>query len=137
MTSAGIGTGGAGAGAMNGGTAGMDPDLIELDGPRCDSRRAADCTGVSSYNDSGSLTFRSAPELSDCASYVSFDGCGKLVFSFDTNGCAVSVGPGSGGWATSAHLDPLRECLTKVFNSARFACLASGTLSFWESCYVP
>jgi len=126
----GTGTGTAGRGA------GTGDDAIELDGPRCETRRVGNCAGVASVYSSNSSTFASAPELAACASYVSFDGCGDLIYSFDFDGCAVSVDPGPGGWKNSEHLAPLRDCLSKVFGDARFACLSSGTLAFNESCMI-
>jgi len=109
---------------------------LELDGPPCQTRRAADCTGVVDRYSSDHATFDDAPELAACSQYVSFDGCGKLIFSFDRNGCGVSVGPGPGGWNDSGHLSLLRDCLSSAFSEARFPCLASGTLTFEESCLI-
>jgi hypothetical protein len=130
VASAGAGTGGMGA------AAGVSSDEIELDGPACETRRAADCTGVVDTYSSEQGTFDDAPELAACSRYVSFDGCGKLVYSFDGDGCVVSVGPGPNGWKNSGHLSLLRDCLSNAFSEARFSCLASGTLAFDESCLI-
>jgi len=139
-----LGTGGAaGAGGTAGvagnpaaGATGEDAALIELDGPACDRRREADCTGLETDYHSSSGTFDATPELSPCTASVSFDGCGELVYSFDEDGCAVSVGPGRNGWKDADHLDPLRSCLSTLFNAARYSCVASGTVTFHESCFV-
>ena len=111
-------------------------DELELDGPPCETRRPADCTGVVDRYSSDNATFDGAPELAACSHYVSFDGCGKLIFSFDPEGCGVSVGPGPGGWKNSGHLSLLSDCLSSAFSEARFSCLASGTLTFEESCLI-
>ena len=119
-----------------GAAAGTSADEIELDGPACETRRAADCTGVVDTYSSDHGTFDDAPELAACSRYVSFDGCGKLIYSFDLDGCVVSVGPGPGGWEDSDHLSLLRDCLSNAFSGARYSCLASGTLAFDESCLI-
>lgn len=130
VASAGAGTVGMGA------AAGASSDEIGIDGPPCETRRAADCTGVVDTYSSDQGTFDAAPELAACSRYVSFDGCGKLVYSFDVDGCVVSVGPGPGGWRDSGHLSLLRDCLSNAFSEARFSCLASETLAFDESCLI-
>jgi len=80
--------------------------------------------------------FDDAPALGECSGLASVDGCGDLVFTFDANGCATSVGPGEAGWDASAHLDRLRACLSRVLGAGRFVCLASSTLHYDESCRI-
>jgi hypothetical protein len=80
--------------------------------------------------------FRQTPAFAGCQAFNSFDGCGTLVFTFDAEGCAVSVSPGARGWQDSQHLAGLQGCLGEALQSARFPCLASGTLRYEESCLV-
>jgi hypothetical protein len=64
------------------------------------------------------------------------DGCGEVTFDFDANGCAYNVRPPPEEWDADDHLGNLRECMTEAVTGARFACLASRTLSFHESCFI-
>ena len=117
--------------------AGAGPEAIPLGGPECATRPAADCAGIdrSDYY-SGHGVFDASPELAACSAYVSFDGCGKLDYAFDEEGCVLFVDPGPSGWRQSGHLSLLRDCLTAAFTEARFSCLASRTFAFYESCYI-
>jgi hypothetical protein len=108
---------------------------VDLDFADCSERPLSDCQGVEAIYDSNSR-FAGTPAFAECARYNSFDGCGKLEFSFDAEGCAVSVAPGPSGWKDSQHLAPLRDCLSDVLHGARFPCLAAGTLEYQESCFV-
>ncbi|HEX5101100.1 MAG TPA: hypothetical protein VFV94_16430 [Polyangiaceae bacterium] len=143
---------GAGAGGSGAGTVGMTitegeggfvgatdagPEGIPLGGPECETRRAADCEGIDRSDFySGHGVFDASPELAACSAYVSFDGCGKLIYAFDDEGCALFVDPGPSGWKQSEHLSLLRDCLSRAFTEARFSCLASRTFAFYESCYI-
>ena len=131
------GAGGSAGTGISAGTGGCNEEAdpwISVDASDCAERADGDCTGVAcefSY-----LQFDQAPAFTDCSRYLSFDGCGRLVFSFDANGCATGVGPPPEAWDTSEHLGDLRACMTEVFARGRFACLASQTLSFHESCFI-
>jgi hypothetical protein len=141
--------GGAGSSAGTGGVtitdgeggfvaaAGAGPEAIALDGAECVTRRPGNCEGLdkSSYY-SGHGVFNASAELAACSAWVSFDGCGELIYAFDDEGCATTVDPGPGGWKDSEHLSLLRDCLSSVFAEARFLCLASRTFAFYESCYI-
>jgi hypothetical protein len=116
--------------------AGAGPHAEPISGADCARRRAADCSGIKSSYHSDRDVFGEAPELAACSEFVSFDGCGKLVYSFDDQGCAFRVEPGPDGWQPSSHLSPLRDCLTEIFEDASFACLASRSLRFDESCFL-
>jgi hypothetical protein len=111
-------------------------DSIPLDASDCSARPQGDCTGVTTQFTSNGA-FDAAPALAECSEFNSFDGCGKLVFTFDSNGCATSVGPGPGGWDASGHLTDLRTCLSGALGGGRFVCLTSSTLGYDESCFVP
>lgn len=131
------GTGGS-AGTISAGTGGStcnyeaDP-WITLDASDCADRPEGDCTDVAcTYSSS----FERTPAFANCDRYVSFDGCGRLVFEIDANGCATGVGPPPEAWDTDEHLGALRECLTAALARARFTCLASQTLSYMESCFI-
>lgn len=132
------GSAGAIATAGSAGEAGSQrsPNAIELDGPACLTRREADCTGIANQYNSNDA-FDGAPELASCSDLVPFDGCNQLIYSFDAQGCAISVEPGPAGWPAPESPYPLRDCMTSAVTTARFPCLASHQLEFDESCFVP
>ena len=134
--SAGALGGRSGSAGFAGAQGGSADDPIPLDASDCNSRQQGDCTGVTTHFESNAA-FDGAPALAECSEFNSYDGCGNLVFTFDSNGCATSVGPGPGGWDASGHLAGLRICLTRLLGNNRFACLASSTLAYDESCFVP
>ncbi|MEO6603417.1 MAG: hypothetical protein ABIQ16_26270, partial [Polyangiaceae bacterium] len=106
---------------------------IALDTADCAARRTSDCLGVKSSYSSEEL-FDEAPELTHCSQFNSWDGCESLHFTFDALGCAATVaahGPGA-----TAPLPELRQCLTAALQSARWPCLARGTLTYRESCFI-
>ena len=125
--------GGGGAGPP---VAGGAPNTsIPLDTSECAARPLADCSDVQTQYESNA-GFERTQALAPCAAHNSFDGCATLLFEFDAQGCASSVGPGAAGWPAGDHLADLRECLTTAFEGARFPCLASQTLGYFESCFV-
>lgn len=134
MSSEGGGTAGDADGAT-GGTAGAPDFSVPLDASSCAARPLSDCEGVDiEYGPSGS--FERTPALAQCQRFISHDGCATLEFAFDAEGCAVSVSPGPNGWRVSGHLSELQACMTEAFEAARYACLASGTLTYHESCFI-
>jgi hypothetical protein len=80
--------------------------------------------------------FDHTPAFAECDPFNSFDGCGALLFGFNSEGCAVWVSPGGNSWMNVEHLSPLQTCLTEALGSARYPCLASKQLYYEESCFV-
>jgi hypothetical protein len=120
------------------GGAGPDSTPVPLDPTGCETRPVSLCEGLENpYMFSRHDAFEQMPGFESCRNFASYDGCGRLVFSFDAAGCAVSVGPGPAGWRDSRHLSGLQACLTDAFELASFPCLASATFEFDESCYIP
>jgi hypothetical protein len=117
------------------GSAGASDVAVAIDAADCVQRPLADCTGVEPRygSDSG---FEDTQALVECAEFNPHDGCGTLIFAFDAEGCASSVSPGRSGWKRSDHLSGLQACLTDALSRARFACLASSTLRYEESCLI-
>lgn len=107
---------------------------LALDASSCVTRPIAACDNLPAqyYRQS----FDDVPGFEECSDFVSFDGCGKLFFLFDSEGCAVAVAPGPSGWRESEHLDPMRRCLTDKLARARFPCFASGAFGYYESCLI-
>jgi hypothetical protein len=125
-----------GIGGDAGGIAGADiggPPLA-LDASSCVTRPIAACDNLPAHYYRQS--FDDVPGFEQCSDFVSFDGCGKLFFLFDSQGCAVAIAPGPSGWQESEHLDRMRRCLTDTFARARFPCFASGAFGYYESCRI-
>jgi hypothetical protein len=131
-------SGGANAGASSGGAltaSGGNSGAIPVDASDCADRPLSDCAGVETlYGSNG--RFDDTPAFKQCGMFNSYDGCGVLEYRFDAQGCATSVAPGMGGWKYSDHLSSLQACLTQALGSARYPCLASGTLRYEESCFI-
>lgn len=111
-----------------------DPATLALDTSDCAARRQADCRGLKSAYSSDTGVFDASPELSQCSMFNSWDGCASIQFGFDAQGCAANVawhGP-----AKVETLPELRQCLSSVLESARWPCLARGTLRYDESCFI-
>lgn len=128
-----LGSAGASALAGTAGTA-ADPTAVALETSDCAARRLADCQGVKSEYTSALEVFGESPELAQCSMFNSWDGCGSIQFSFDTEGCAATVawhGP-----SKVETLPELRQCLSAALQSARWPCLAQGTLRYEESCFI-
>lgn len=124
----------AGTAGSGGDAADTGRDAVTFDASDCAMRATAACDGVEVHYDSNDA-FTGTPALAPCSSFNSFDGCGSLIFSFDARGCAVSMSPGPRGW--QQHLSELQHCLADRFNEARWPCLASSSLRYDESCFVP
>lgn len=116
-------------------TGNEDAWAITFDRRDCAERPTGDCAGIrESYGSNGA--FDGTPALAHCSQYNSFDGCGRLTFDFDADGCLKSVNAGAPGWEANAHLDALRDCVAEVLMAERWTCRASGELRFEESCFV-
>jgi hypothetical protein len=108
------------------------PVVMTFDRSGCAARAAATCQGVAmSYDSNGS--FDATPDLAACSRYISYDGCGQLVFAFDEGGCLASV---SAAPDPTDHLGGLRSCLQDIFGPKRWPCLVNDTVWFHESCFI-
>ncbi len=114
---------------------GCGSKVPSTDGMECVSRPTGGCDTLrTAYtsNDRAALTMN--PELASCAQFISFDGCGRLIFSFDQDGCLKSDTSGPDG---DNHLGSLRSCFAVALGAKRWPCVAAGTVTFNESCFIP
>lgn len=111
------------------------PPLIETsDTSDCSERAALECDAATFADELQSL---SVPSLEACSMAVPHDGCGKLLFDFDAEGClSAMTTPIALERGISDHFAELRGCLKPLLDGVRFECLSNVRVALAESCFI-
>ncbi|MFZ5893609.1 MAG: hypothetical protein ACOY0T_21280 [Myxococcota bacterium] len=115
----------------NGGKAGF---TVQFDTSDCAPRPQVTCDIATLKEE---LRVLSGPNFTLCERYMSYDGCGRLAFFFDSDGCLQSVlTPADANGRVDDHVAGLGACVSAVFHVSRWPCLADSQIDWCESCFV-